>query len=785
MGKFTEEFYSSQIDEWKDYYLKYNQLKDIIHNIEQEIGKNNISQFKDDLLNQESNLEKPNNLEDSYFLKIIENNYPELDKLPYPSYIRNFIYELEKQVHSIYLFYLNIEREIFLKINSKLYLNKKQNKNEEEIIFEINELIEIGYLIYSFYIFTNSNIEAINKILSKFDKHLETYFKISLNSLYLKNNLLKENSDLKYMLLFKIIIESSAVLENFTRDYKKLYPNNSKILNKNKELLEIIDFINEKNTNLISNSIFETYIINKNTSLMKNKSNLKHFIHNSFLLSNKCQDDNMYYKIEEKEFDKEINISMTIRNEINVFICLFHTFFSSFYFIIPYINFVYYYNGKKNNFGYLGLILSISHLGNFFSNLFFIQNFKFKNSLILSCVLFLISMACYIFGDISYESNFVVSLIFFCFGKLVYGLGYGKVINRKYMLLYLPESKIQKYSFIYITFNHLGFFFGTLSNFFLKDPIKIYGAEFPNSLTFIVGFFIFLIFIIIILVLFTEPSSSDNSLPMLNRLSNNFLNEEGNMNDNEKLLTKNQIKEYNSLEEEIVNLHNTSKFNDSNLMSETIEKLKKKKFNNSRTFWKGFGIIFSSLLIIKIISEYYLILSLFYLRNKDSMVLDFSLFILSFFPYELFIRIIFNFSQERRAIIIFNIILLFTLLLSLVFEAIEYKSDVIFILTGCLKIIICSSIEGIIYILIEKLFHSFVKIASMNIKHWFSFANLMGKFLGAFIYIFLFLIHDEIRYVMIIVPSFFFCYILSLVILLFKFYSSLKVRAINKLIFIN
>ena len=226
MGKFTEEFYSSQIDEWKDYYLKYNQLKDIIHNIEQEIGKNNISKFKDDLLNQESNLEKSNNLEDSYFLKIIENNYPELDRLPYPSYIRNFIYELEKQVHSIYLFYLNIEREIYLKINSKLYLNKIQNKNEEEIIFEINELIEIGYLIYSFYIFKNSNIEAINKILSKFDKHLETYFKISLNSLYLKNNLLKENSDLKYMLLFKIIIESSAVLENFTRDYKKLYPNN-------------------------------------------------------------------------------------------------------------------------------------------------------------------------------------------------------------------------------------------------------------------------------------------------------------------------------------------------------------------------------------------------------------------------------------------------------------------------------------------------------------------------------------------------------------------------------
>ena len=168
------------------------------------------------------------------------------------------------------------------------------------------------------------------------------------------------------------------------------------------------------------------------------------------------------------------------------------------------------------------------------------------------------------------------------------------------MLLYLPESKIQKYSFIYITFNHLGFFFGTLSNFFLKDPIKIYGAEFPNSLTFVVGFFIFLLFIIIILVLFTEPSSSDNSLPMLNRLSNNFLNEEGNTNDNEKLLTKNQIKEYNSLEEEIVNLHNTSKFNDSNLMSETIEKLKKRNSIIAELFGKDLELFFLLYLLLKL-----------------------------------------------------------------------------------------------------------------------------------------------------------------------------------------
>ena len=115
----------------------------------------------------------------SYFMKIIENNYPELDNIPNESYIKNFIAELEKQVHSIYLFYLNIEKEIYLKINSKLFLHKFEGKNDEEIISEIDELINISYLIFSFYTFTNNNIEAIDKILSKFDKKLNQYYDFS------------------------------------------------------------------------------------------------------------------------------------------------------------------------------------------------------------------------------------------------------------------------------------------------------------------------------------------------------------------------------------------------------------------------------------------------------------------------------------------------------------------------------------------------------------------------------------------------------------------------------
>ena len=111
MGKFEEQFYSSQIEDWKDYYLKYDVLKNLINNIYNELSNNTITNNRIDLLiNSSEKMNDSAESSNSYFMKIIENNYPELDNIPNESYIKNFIAELEKQVHSIYLFYLNIEK---------------------------------------------------------------------------------------------------------------------------------------------------------------------------------------------------------------------------------------------------------------------------------------------------------------------------------------------------------------------------------------------------------------------------------------------------------------------------------------------------------------------------------------------------------------------------------------------------------------------------------------------------------------------------------------------------
>ena len=789
MGKFEEQFYSSQIEDWKDYYLKYDVLKNLINNIYNELSNNTITNNRIDLLiKTNKKMNDSDESTNSYFMKIIENNYPELDNIPNESYIKNFIAELEKQVHSIYLFYLNIEKEIYLKINSKLFLHKFEGKNDEEIISEIDELINISYLIFSFYTFTNNNIDAIDKILSKFDKKLNQYYDFSIKSMYFKNNLLKENSDIKYMLLFKIIIESNAILEHFTRDFKKHFPNKRNILNKNLELLNVINNINDKNTNLLNNSLFETYIINKNTSLIKNKMNFNNYIQNSFIIStNKNQDDNKYTTFEEEEYDKKINIIVTRRNKINIIICLFHTFFSSFFYIIPYINFTNFYNQKSYHLKYIGLILSFTHIGNYLSNfLFLLDDINFKSSLIISCFLFIYSMISFVIIDVFVKNNIIYSTLLLSIARLIYGIGSGKVIARKYILMYLPQSEIPMFSIIYILCTNLGFILGNLSNFFFEKEIIIFSYKINHFFIYIIGLCLFFFYIFTIIFLFTEPSISDESFPMLNQDFENKINKEIEKIDielendlKERLLSKSKIKEYNTIEEGIINLHNLNKFNDFNLMSQAIEKLKKKQFNNSRTFWKGFLLITSSLFIVRCISEFTL---LFYVidKNDNTIIINFNILLFGLIPYELFIRKKLNISYERKSIVLYFFLLLITYVVEIIIINIFKRNDLLIIF--CIsKIILCSSIEGVINIIIEKLFHSNIKIAFMFIKHWFLFSSNFGRFVASIIF-FCLIDNENYKFYSELV---FFIFSLLLFLLLIIFNNSLRVRAINKLIFIN
>ena len=148
-----------------------------------------------------------------------------------------------------------------------------------------------------------------------------------------------------------------------------------------------------------------------------------------------------------------------------------------------------------------------------------IENYKIK--LILFYLCFLLSFILSIFSEIFLKKNenskFVqnYSKIFFVIinliSRYIYGFSGGRLITRKYLLLYLPESKIKYYSLIYFIIIYFGMIFGVIINFISKNKSSFttgfLNFEKHNYLSlFCIGLIISLFKILIILCFFTEPT---------------------------------------------------------------------------------------------------------------------------------------------------------------------------------------------------------------------------------------------------------------------------------------
>ena len=76
-----------------------------------------------------------------------------------------------------------------------------------------------------------------------------------------------ENSDIKYMLRFKILIETGALIEKLSKELDKVTTSKknkkkkekTEIDNKLSELNQYIFLLNEKNTNRVNNRIYDLY----------------------------------------------------------------------------------------------------------------------------------------------------------------------------------------------------------------------------------------------------------------------------------------------------------------------------------------------------------------------------------------------------------------------------------------------------------------------------------------------------------------------------------------------
>ena len=590
MNKFSKEFYSSRIDDWITKYVKVKELCKLIKSIQKDIEKNRGEIIRENTRNPSISFEEIQRntitvpldrhsvgldvLEDTEGLfnkdaKIfntplmyeINELFGELDNLEYGDDIKIFLYFLTIEVHNVYVFYTSIEKNIFMRVNEHSNTRKKYREmNDNELLEELIDLTDITYLLYSFYSYIDLNIKAVQEVLKYFDEHFQLLnHNISIKDLYIKKYLAKKDSDLRYILSFKIIIDSCVIIESYYHEIVSL-SHTKEIKEQKRELKEVLSFLNEKNTDRVNDDIHEVYLKQKNihfNNIIKQKKNLKIDIQNSFCVDVHQQED-LYKRLGEKQFDEEINIKISKKNIYNLIILYFHTFVYSFYYIMPYLVFYFYFINNKIHIYYLGFVLTATHLGNVISKIIInLVSEKFKIKFIIFCICFIISFVLGIYSErYLQEEAEIDELKFFAFNlisRFFYGFSCGRLLTRQYIMQYLPESEIKFFSVTYLVVIYLGGLVGIILNFLLKDMKPLYFEEIAFYLEgyyfiFFIGAIIYVLYLILIVFVFTEPNqatmleqSREKSIQKMEEEFNNEIHiEEKNISDYKELYDENE-----------------------------------------------------------------------------------------------------------------------------------------------------------------------------------------------------------------------------------------------------
>ena len=554
MDKFVKEFYASRIEDWITKYIKVKELKKLIKSIGKDVEKNggqiirisnrkstinpedfHVSTLSAPLDRHSVGLEvlegtdglfnKNEKIFNTPLMYEINEQFKDIENLEYCDDIKIFLYFLSIEVHNVYVFYLSIEKNIFKRVNEHSYTRQRYNlMTKDELLEELADLTDITYLMYSFYSYIDLNIEAIHEILKYFDDHFQILnHDISMHKLFFRRNLNKKESDLKYILSFKIIIESSALIESYYHEIIKI-DNSKEIKTQIKELKEVLSYLNEKNTDRVNDDIYEVYLKQKKThynNIIKKKKNIDIDMQNSFFIG---QQEDYYRRLGEKQYDEEINIKTTSKNIINLILLYIHTFIYSFFYIIPYISFYFYFIQKDIEFYNLGFILTSTHLGNFFSKIIINISDKYKLRFVLFCIYFLLSFGLTVFSQyyLDEKNNKNIFIIINLIARFIYGFSCGRLLTRKYIMMYLPESEIKYYSLVYLIVIYIGILFGVIINYLSKkrDVIKISFLPFDidkHLFLFVIGFAISFFYLFFIIFFFTEPT--EGSMIRQNRIT--------------------------------------------------------------------------------------------------------------------------------------------------------------------------------------------------------------------------------------------------------------------------
>ena len=549
MVKFGKQFRKAQIKGWEEKYFNYKKFKQHINKLVNE---------------KEKNTKDLNDIEKNEIIN---------------KWIKEFTDNLDKEIRIIYIFFSKNEKQLYKDINIYLHIKDDYiNYDLEDYLKQYQELKKLSIFSLNMSKYVYYNLKALIKILKKFDKKIigpkdkDTHIQNS----YIIKKLEEQNSDILYLINFKMLDEVNVILEDLIsclKDQFKLRKNEFK-----SSFIEYIEADNSKEEELIDKKKVNKIDINQASIMMeefhkKIKINIKNIdmiaseITKLFLpwkeflrisgdvssrliqlskelnsFSNSDEEGNMMFRNSKSIVE---TISFSKQNSYNIIITLYHAFLYMFSFsiIIPtYPELITYsmekYDNQLNYNFYYGLLMMMAPIGALISYIYESNIF-----MITTKIPFVISSFGLILGNFLYFISGNLDLFFLLFiGRFLIGLFNLRTHNKMYIINFLLKKDVSFYLTMFHTFSMIGLGLGFLINICLVILFNDKDNQYINKYTsgpLLSTILCFILFILSI-VFFTEARSNTfNITSMKSFISEPNKSFISNISSNENINSKN------------------------------------------------------------------------------------------------------------------------------------------------------------------------------------------------------------------------------------------------------
>ena len=769
MVKYGKEFRKNQNIEWVEKYFDYKGKKKMI---------------KEYLQKRESL-----NIDEVSFLN-------ELEK-----WSKDFEENISKDVKKAYIFYANKERTLYKNINESLHVKDYYEKLDLfAFVNEFKKLKETSELSLKLSNFIYYNLNAVLKILKKFDKKIITQkykdYKIRFN--YIQTKIEEQNSDILYLIKFKMIDEVNVILENLINDLMKEFKSNKDILEEDNQekndaenkLIEEVPDIKDA-TKIIKDSYDSIKDnIQKIDKISANVQTI--FIEWKDFLKLSTDINSKFLQINRESSVKESRVSERTQSiaqvmgfskvsKHNIYIILTHGFLYMFSFsvIIP-TSYLYLYNfNHKKNLIYWAILMVMAPLGTLFNYLY--EAFLFKKStktpLIFSCIGLIVGNLLY---AISGKAN-VKALT--CVGRFICGLFNLRTHNKMYIINFLTKKDVSFYLTMFHTASILGLGFGFLINVGLLH-IEL-DNQFFNKYTIgsIISIAFSFVLLIISIILFTEAHSSKFSITSMQMFGEGIMGDDDNINETDFAIRK-QTMALKDIDTQLGSFNRENRFDDTNLVSKSVSELAMREEGQLHYLLKDFIVYLLIIFTTKFVNESIIINSfIIYVDESDKTSDTTYLWIISLILggssllillVELSLSRKYKFITERALIIILLVILLIINILLIIFVT---KSTAIYILVGLDNIVTSITEKYVAHLFLYIMPENYI-ICKINGNVFINIFSMISRIICC-ILILLSDLQSMYKYI-ICIPMISLCFISTLLYAIF--FKEIRVKAINRIL---